>query len=367
MVLEEKSEVYISAIENNRKKIYEHLQRAKPIVIEEESIADPFKSGCPQCNSNRERIAKDNDNGETYCKDCGFVIYSEMSSGPEWRSYNARERSERSRAGPPSNPLIHDKGLGTVIPKKNIDFYGRKIKPESAIELNRLRKWNVRSRVNGTVERSIIYNNNEIDLTCQGLDGRIPRATQETAVSIMTRVTKGTMVDGKRQSLIRGRSRKALSKAATLIASRKSGLALTLDDMAKADDSVSRKDLARAYRDLLNSGVNSAVQSHEPLIKHYVNSLWGDDPEKSSVIEMAALKILKGARSREREDGKMGPSLTAGRAPAGMAASMAYISGIMCGQRQTQKDIASVSNITEVTVRNRYKDILDNLMIEYSI
>jgi transcription initiation factor TFIIB len=365
MVLEEKPEIYMTIEAARKKIIYDHLPKPRPINLQEATLSDPFKSGCPECKVSGKSIVRDYDNGEIYCKDCGFVIYSEMDRGPEWRAYDSKQSKERPRAGIVS-PLLHDKGLGSIIPVKNIDFYGKKINQQEAVNtLNRLRKWNVRSRVNGPVERSIIYNNNEIDMTCQGLECRIPKSTQETAVSIMAKATKGEIVDGKRKSIIRGRSRKALSKAATLIASRKSGLAVTLDDIA--DESVSRKELANAYRVLVNSGVRSAVQKYEPLIKRYVNNLWGDNPKVSSEVELTTLKILEGASSNEREDGKRGAPLISGKGPSGMAAAMTYIAGILRGQKQTQKDIAEAASVTEVTVRNRYKDILRNLMIEYQI
>jgi transcription initiation factor TFIIB len=357
MVLQENTEVYLSAAKDLKMSYSPAPETGK----------DPFRGGCPQCKADKKRIVKDHDNGEICCSNCGYVITSEMDLGPEWRAYNSQQNDQKSRTGPPSNILFHDKGLGTVIPTKNIDFYGNKLSQESIQTLNRIRRWNVRSRVNGTLEKSIIYNNNEIDLICIGMDGRIPRATQKTAVGIMTRMTKGEQIGGKRKSLIRGRSRKALSKAATVIAARKSGLPVTMNDMVYADGSVSRKELSRAYRDLVKSGVQSSAQRPEALIRYYASNLCKDDPGASSTMETIASRILKGASSTTREDGSRCAPLMSGKSPASMAAAMVYMSGIIGGQKHTQKDVAEAAKVTKVTVRNRYKDILDRLIIECSI
>jgi CubicO group peptidase (beta-lactamase class C family) len=59
--------------------------------------------------------------------------------------------------------------------------------------------------------------------------------------------------------------------------------------------------------------------------------------------------------------------LTAGRAPAGIAAACVYISSHVCNDEVTQGAIALAAGVTEVTVRNRYKELVRELDIELSI
>ncbi|MGI0014149.1 MAG: transcription initiation factor IIB, partial [Nitrososphaera sp.] len=49
--------------------------------------------------------------------------------------------------------------------------------------------------------------------------------------------------------------------------------------------------------------------------------------------------------------------ITAGKNPVGLAAAVLYLSCISNNEKRTQKDIADAAGVTEVTVRNRFKDL----------
>jgi transcription initiation factor TFIIB len=53
--------------------------------------------------------------------------------------------------------------------------------------------------------------------------------------------------------------------------------------------------------------------------------------------------------------------LTSGRGPTGIAAAALYVASILNGGRLTQRELAEVANVTEVTVRNRYASLLKHL------
>ena len=59
--------------------------------------------------------------------------------------------------------------------------------------------------------------------------------------------------------------------------------------------------------------------------------------------------------------------LTAGKDPTGLAAAAIYISGILKEERRTQKIVAAAARVTEVTVRNRYKELIYKLHIEVPV
>ena len=50
-----------------------------------------------------------------------------------------------------------------------------------------------------------------------------------------------------------------------------------------------------------------------------------------------------------------------------IAASIIYIASVLCGKRRTQREVAEVAGVTEVTIRNRYKELIQNLNIELEI
>ena len=56
--------------------------------------------------------------------------------------------------------------------------------------------------------------------------------------------------------------------------------------------------------------------------------------------------------------------LTSGRGPTGIAAAATYIATVLTNERKTQREIAEIANVTEVTIRNRYKELLERLFIE---
>ena len=50
--------------------------------------------------------------------------------------------------------------------------------------------------------------------------------------------------------------------------------------------------------------------------------------------------------------------ITMGKDPGGIAGAALYIAGILENDRRTQREIANVSRVTEVTIRNRYKELV---------
>jgi len=75
----------------------------------------------------------------------------------------------------------------------------------------------------------------------------------------------------------------------------------------------------------------------------------------SGDAQAKSIEILKDAADKE---------LTSGRGPTGVAAASIYISSILCGERRTQREVADVAGVTEVTIRNRYKELAERLDID---
>jgi transcription initiation factor TFIIB len=74
----------------------------------------------------------------------------------------------------------------------------------------------------------------------------------------------------------------------------------------------------------------------------------------SGITVQKAVSII----SRAKEEG-----ITAGKDPGGVAAAALYIAGIVTDDRYTQREIADAASVTEVTVRNRYKEMVRKLEI----
>ena len=111
---------------------------------------------CPECTS--KNLVHDTDTGETICGDCGLVLYEQMlDKGPEWRAFTQQEKASRSRVGAPTSYSIHDKGLSTTISQIDRDAFGRKLPQSTRLQMWRLRKWQIRSRVHSSTDRNLAH------------------------------------------------------------------------------------------------------------------------------------------------------------------------------------------------------------------
>ena len=281
---------------------------------------------------------KDNESAEIVCMGCGFVIVTEMTNqGPEWRAFDAEQRAKRSRVGAPSTLTIHDKGLSTMIDWHDRDIMGKRIPASQKAQIYRLRKWQRRIRVSNASERNLAYALSEINKIANNLN--LPRNVVETASHIYRKAVK----DG----LIRGRSIQGVTAASIYVACRQCKMVRTLDDISGATK-VEKKEIGRSYRFLLKEmNCNSPPVSAGQFITKYSNQLG----MQGNSIDIA-LKILSKAKELK---------LTSGRGPTGLAAAISYISWILTGERRTQREIAEVAQVTEVTIRNRYKELVDRL------
>jgi len=284
-------------------------------------------------------LIRDYENSEIVCMDCGFVAAAKIADrGPEWRAFDNEQREKRARAGAPVTFAIHDKGLSTVIDWRNRDSRGKRIPADQKAQIYRLRKWQRRIRVSDASERNLAFALSEMSKITNNLS--LPRSILETASIIYRKAI--------REHLIRGRSIQGISAASIYIACRQCGLARTLDEIAAAS-SMSKKEIGRSYRFLVKE-LDYFIPPAKP--SQYV-SKFSDQLAMQGNVEEIASKILKRARELR---------LTAGRGPTGIAAAASYIASLLVGERRTQREVAEIAQVTEVTVRNRYKEISERLL-----
>jgi transcription initiation factor TFIIB len=294
---------------------------------------------CPECSS--KNLIHDSDTGETICGDCGLVLYEQMlDKGPEWRAFTQQEKASRSRVGMPTSYSIHDKGLSTTISQIDRDAFGRKLPQSTRLQMWRLRKWQIRSRVHSSTDRNLAQAMSELERLASKVNIS-PPIREKAALVYRKALDRG---------LVRGRSINAISAAALYAACRKSGSPKALREIAEAS-LVDKKDVARCYRLLLQE-LEFHMPVSDPLT--YVSKI----AEKNGVTgktQGAAITILRNAKQQR---------FSAGKDPMGMAAAALYIACLQNGEKITQKDIAEAAGVTEVTVRNRYKTLKKQLKIE---
>jgi transcription initiation factor TFIIB len=297
---------------------------------------------CPECGSTR--FMRDYECAEVVCMDCGFVITAKIADrGPEWRAFTNEQRAKRTRVGAPLTYTIHDKGLSTMIDWHDRDVYGKSLSPGQKAQVYRLRKWQRRIRVSDATERNLAFALSEITKIANNLN--LPKNILETASVIYRKAVK--------ERLIRGRSIQGVTAAAVYLGCRQCKLARTLEEIAQASN-VNKKEVGRSYRFLIRE-LDYFVPPVRP--SQYITK-FSNQLTMQGKVEEIAHKILKTAKDLK---------LTSGRGPTGIAAAASYIASVLTGERKTQREIAEIAQVTEVTIRNRYKELVERLMFQISL
>jgi len=325
-------------VERVREKEIERKEKEKEVERKEIEREETIEV-CPECGS--PRLIRDYKRGEFICQDCGLVIEETyIDSGPEWRAFDSEQKEKRARVGAPITYTIHDKGLSTIIDWCNKDYYGKSISIRNRAQLFRLRKWQRRIRISNATERNLAFALSELDRLASALG--LPKSIRETASVIYRKAVE--------KNLIRGRSIEGVVAAALYAACRQAGVPRTLDEIATYSR-VDRKEVGRTYRFIARElGLKLMPTSPTDYIPRFCTAL-GLDGE----VQRKAIEIIKKAEEKE---------LTSGRGPTGVAAAAIYIASILCGKRRTQREVAEVAGVTEVTIRNRYKELAEKLGIE---
>jgi transcription initiation factor TFIIB len=282
----------------------------------------------------------DSQSGELICSSCGYVVKEKIEdTGPEWRSSSKDEGKDESRAGLPTSIASHDMGLSTIIGSGNRDSTGRPLSGSMRTTVDRLRTWDRRSQMHESADRNMGKAFVQLRTFADKLS--LPEEIVERAAYVYRKALE--------RGLIRGRSITEMIAASLYAACRDSEIPRTLKDVAKVAN-ITRKDLARSYRLLIR----------EMDIKMPV-----PDPAKS--VAKIASKVNAGEKTRRRALEILAKArqlgVSAGKDPVGLAASALYVASTLSGEDKTQRDIAQAAGVTEVTIRNRYKNLRNALGI----
>ena len=302
-----------------------------------EAMEEEVEVKCPDCSSRR--IDDDSGRGERSCEDCGLVIAENMiDPGQDWNTFVGKE--ETIRGGPPASVMVHDKGLSTDIHWANKDYAGRSIAGKNRSQFYRMRKWQRRARVSGSFDRNMEAALVEIGRLASKM-GMGKLVKEETAVIYRKALEK---------DMVKGRSIDTVVAASMYLANQKLRTARSLDDFQRHSD-VSRKSITRAHKVIKAAlGVRIPVSEPSEYVGRYAGLL--DLPPE---INASALRLLDRAGELE---------LTHGKSPTGLAAAALYIAARQGDRHRTQRDIADISGVTEVTIRNRYKEMVSGMGLE---
>jgi transcription initiation factor TFIIB len=263
---------------------------------------------------------------------------SEDITNPEWRAFTPEELNERARTGAPTSLARHDRGLATIISKTGRDASGQKLDTAMYSTYKRLRTWDYRISHYDSLDRNLFQAFSQLYALKDKL-GLSDTIIEKTAYIYRKAEDKG---------LVRGRSISGMVAAAIYIACRETGTPRTLKEIAEISNG-KRKNIALCCR-LLIGELDLKVPMADPMkcivkIASKVNL--------SETITRQAMNLMAEVIKSK---------ISAGKNPMSLAATVLYLSSLKTGMNITQLDIANAAGITEVTIRNRIKELNTHLM-----
>ncbi len=292
---------------------------------------------CPECSGTN--LFYNKEKGEVICKECGLVVEDKMVDfGQEWREFDSDGAELRRRTGAPITYTQYDQGLGTEVGRK-ADLYNLEKKTKN--KFFRLRKWQY--RISTAIERNLKLALAELKRVSSYL--KLPKSVEEEAARIYTLAVQ--------RGLVRGRSMESVVAGALYAACRRHEVPRTLDELSEASG-IEKKEVGRTYRFITRELAITILPSNPiDYIPRFSSSLRLTPKTQSKAVE-----IIEQAQGAE---------LTSGRGPTGIAAAGLYVAALINGEKRTQREVADVAGVTEVTIRNRYKELLDKLELEKEI
>ncbi|PSQ57673.1 MAG: transcription initiation factor IIB 2, partial [Halobacteriales archaeon SW_9_67_25] len=258
-----------------------------------------------------------------------------VDRGPEWRAFDSREKDEKSRVGAPTTNMMHDKGLSTNIDWRDRDAYGNALGAKQRKKMQRLRKWNERFRTRDSKERNLKQALGEIDRMASALG--LPENVRETASVIYRRALD--------ENLLPGRSIEGVSTASVYAAARQAGVPRSLDEITDVSR-VEKSEIARTYRYVVRElGLEVKPADPESYVPRFVSDLG-----LSEESERRARQLLTNAKEQ---------GVHSGKSPVGLAAAAVYAAALLTNEKTTQAAVSEVADISEVTIRNRYHELLE--------
>jgi len=296
----------------------------------------PVAAGtCPECSS--KKIKYDHNRGETVCESCGFVVSESMIDvTQEWRAFDEDQRSRRVRTGAVLTPTKHDQGITTEIGKGRGELF--KVASKKRAQYYRLTKWH--KRLIKSRDRNLSFALSELQRLVSILN--LSKAIHERVAKLYQQaVNKG---------LVRGRSTESIIAALLYTTCREEGAPRTLDEISKASG-INKKDIGKTYRYIARK---LKIRILPAKAQDYVPR-FGSLLTLSERVQVKAVDVLDDASKYD---------VTSGKGPIGVAAAALYIAAVLSGEKKTQREVADIIGVTEVTIRNRYKEMVESLGIK---
>lgn len=293
------------------------------MVVEYEVISN----SCPECGG---LIQDFYERGETVCKSCGLIIFERSLdiSHSGIRAYTKQEKDKKERTGCPISILMPDIGLSTVIDRSKI----------KNPDLRRAAKWNTHMTWE---KRNMLIAITELKRIGSNLN--FPERVKKAAIRLYKEVFK--------RKLLRGRSINGMVAACSYFICKEEKVPITLQEILD-EASINANIVKKCYKILVRE-LNLKSPHIDPisLIPRYCADL-----DLGIEIEKETIKVLRNYIDK---------SSICGKDPKGLCAGSIYLVAKLKNRKVSQKEISQIINVTEVTLRSRYKELLKSISFKF--
>ncbi len=297
---------------------------------------------CEICDPSESRIITDPESGEIICNRCGIVIVKNLEDTKKiWQ--RAEDNINDTRNGNPSSLTLYDQGLTTRIGNTNRDASGNIINSLMMARLNRMKNLDKRSQINksarnlGKAFRQLASLKNKMGLS---------NAVIEKTAYIYRRVQEAGLVRGRKVNTVLG--------ASLYIACREFEIPRTLREISSINNEKYRE-TSRVYRQIV---LHLGKQVPQIDLFRYLEKV-GKKAKLDEKNIRDAIRLMKKVKDA---------GLSAGKEPMGIVGSVLYLSLPKSHENIrkriiTQAVIADAAGVSEVTIRNVYKEIEKKLSL----
>lgn len=328
------------------------------------------ESICPECSSEIVISGTLGVRRET-CSVCGIILGEDNITHHPKRAFGQEEINSR-RHREPVDPLS-PRPLGSHIDKNDKDIFGNKISPKARYKFYALRK--IEQSLITTLERNLSVALPKLIRIASDLE--LPKQTIERAKEIYKKAAEN--------KLCMGRTIIYIAAASVLAASREFGQGVSLDDVVYATGDVKHKIIRKEERKkrkvekpkefhTLRKGIGGAYRlihtfldlRIKPDIEQYVPKLCEDAAKIMGIKSKEFVPELQRLVMEQINYLKKNSDFIQSKRPKGIDAALIYIMANSIGPkyseiRVTQSKISRISKISEVTIRNHTKKILNIL------
>lgn len=278
-------------------------------------------SKCGDCGETI-NIIEDYRNGFNVCGRCGCVFKDKIiDEGSEWRSFSDSTKPDPSRVGSATNPFLDSEQLDTVI------------SAGSGTNSYTLSKIQMKNYMRGA-DRVLKNGFGMITSFCE--KGSLPQTVVDSAQTVFKRVEN--------KKLLKGKNLEGSLGACIYIACKNEECPRTFKEISVIV-SVPKREIGKCYK-LISKGIDtSGILMTADIVGRFCSDL--NLPNK----------IANSARHVATKVQEIG--ILAGRSPDSVASAVIYFTLYLYpNYTSNQKDIQFITNVTDVTIKNTYKDLL---------